>query len=274
MTGGGVAPHVTLSLWTSDSELAAAADGAGIDRIGVDLEVRGKEARQAGRGTWVSTHVEDDLSRLRPLLRTAQLFVRVDPLGPDTLDQVERVLGRGAQVVMVPMVEDPAALGDFAAVVAGRARTVALVETAAGVDRIRELAAVRGVDELHLGLNDLSLSLGLANRFAILAHDASATVAAAARAARRPLGVGHIGCAHDDGLPVPSDLIYSQLPRLGATATLLGRSFLRGAEGDLPASVAAARRRLDEWWSAGPDAWERARQELIRRTRAPMRSEP
>lgn len=65
MTEGGVAPHVTLSLWTSDTALAAAADAAGVDRIGVDLETRGKDSRQAGRGTWMSPHVEGDLSRSR-----------------------------------------------------------------------------------------------------------------------------------------------------------------------------------------------------------------
>ena len=268
-----VEKHVTLSLWTSDTALAVAADAAGVDRIGVDLETRGKAARQVGRGTWMSSHVEGDLSRLRSVLRTAQLFVRVDSLGPGSRDQLERVLRRGAQVVMVPMVEDPAALADLAAVAAGRAQIVALVESMAGVDRVGELAALPGVDELHLGINDLSFSLGLANRFAVLTHDASAAVADATHATRKPLGVGHIGCAHDDRLPVPTDLVYAQLPRLGATATLLGRSFLRGATGDLAASVAAARRRLDEWWSAGPAAWEAARLELARRTRSPLRSE-
>jgi 2-keto-3-deoxy-L-rhamnonate aldolase RhmA len=267
---GAVAPHVTLTLWTADPEVAAAADAAGIDRIGLDLESRGKASRQAGRGAWMSPHVEGDLSAVRSVLGSAQLFVRVDPLGPGTLDQAERVVGRGAQVVMVPMVEDPGGLGDLAAAVAGRARLVALVETATGVDRIAQIAAVPGVDELHLGLNDLSLSLGLANRFAVLAHDASAVVAAAARAARIPFGVGHIGCAHDDRLPVPADLVYAQLPRLGATATLLGRSFLRGAAADLAGSVSATRRRLDEWWNADPAERERARDELARRTREPL----
>ena len=272
MTQRGAAPHATLPRWTADATLAAAADAAGVDRIGVDLEARGKAARQVGRGTWMSPHVESDLSRLRSVLRTAQLFVRIDPLGPDSRDQVERVLRQGVQVMMVPMVEDPAALADLAAAVAGRARIVALIETAAGVDRVGELAALPGVDELHLGINDLSFSLGLENRFAVLTHDASAAVADAARAAQKPLGIGGIGRAHDDRLPVPADLVYAQLPRLGATATLLGRSFLRGARGDLAASVSAARCRLDEWWSAGPAAWEAARLELARRTRAPLRS--
>jgi 2-keto-3-deoxy-L-rhamnonate aldolase RhmA len=270
VTEGGAAPHVTLSLWTSDVEVAAAAEAAGVDRIGVDLETRGKAARQAGTGAWMSAHDEADLARVRSVVSSARLFVRVDPLGVDTLDQVERVLLGGAQVVMVPLAEDPEAFRELSTVVAGRARVVALVETSAGVEAAGELAALPGVDELHLGLNDLSLSLGLANRFAVLAHDASAAVAAAARTAGIPLGVGHIGCAHDDHLPVPADLIYAQLPRLGGTATLLGRSFLRGAAADIAGSVSAARRRLDEWWSADPSEWERAREELARRTRVPL----
>jgi hypothetical protein len=145
-----------------------------------------------------------------------------------------------------------------------------LIETMNGVDRIDELAMLPGVDELHLGINDLSLSLGLANRFAVLLHEATEAVAAASRAAHKPLGVAHIGRARDDQLPVPADLVYAQLARLGATGTLLGRSFLYGGTADLAANVVGARLRLSEWWSAGSEAWDAARLELARRTHAPL----
>ena len=37
-----------LTLWTADAALAARADAAGVDRIGVDLDRLGKAERQAG----------------------------------------------------------------------------------------------------------------------------------------------------------------------------------------------------------------------------------
>ena len=43
---------------------AARADAAGVDRIGVDLDRLGKRDRQAGLGSSISPHTEDDLVRV------------------------------------------------------------------------------------------------------------------------------------------------------------------------------------------------------------------
>src|SRR5687767_11459014 len=57
-----------LTLWTADPMVAHRAEIAGVDRIGVDLEILGKAERQAGLGTWISPHKEADLVVLRALL--------------------------------------------------------------------------------------------------------------------------------------------------------------------------------------------------------------
>src|SRR5687768_18349093 len=72
--------HVVLTLWTGDPRLAARADAAGVDRIGVDLERLGKAERQRGLGTWISAHAEADLAALAPALTRAALFARVNPI--------------------------------------------------------------------------------------------------------------------------------------------------------------------------------------------------
>lgn len=105
---------------------------------------------------------------------------------------VSRLLDLGAMGVMAPMVESPEeaaeivswtryppagvrgamfggahddyAPGDIAAKMReAEARTIVLVmiETAAGLDRVEEIVAVEGVDGVHLGQFDLSLSLGV-----------------------------------------------------------------------------------------------------------------
>jgi hypothetical protein len=80
-----------LTLWTSDPALAARADAAGIDRIGVDLERLGKAERQRGLGTWVSPHTLDDLARVGA---TAALIARAFPTAGDLGAEVARARDR------------------------------------------------------------------------------------------------------------------------------------------------------------------------------------
>jgi len=105
---------------------------------------------------------------------------------------VSRLLDLGAMGIMAPMVESPEeaaeivswtryppkgvrgamfggahddyAPGDIAEkMAAAEARTIvlAMIETAAGLERVEDIVAVDGVDGVHLGQFDLSLSLGV-----------------------------------------------------------------------------------------------------------------
>jgi len=110
-----------------------------------------------------------------------------------------------------------------------------------------EIAAVPGADEVHVGLNDLTLSLGLPNRFLTLASGTLDEVAAAVLAAGKPLGVGGLGRPGDTGLPIPADLVYAALAHLGATRALLSRSFFRADDELGPEAVEAVRTHLAAW---------------------------
>ena len=60
-----------LTLLTSDPALAAEADRAGVDRVGLDFERLDKAARQAGHDTRMSDHSLDDLARIARCLTRA-----------------------------------------------------------------------------------------------------------------------------------------------------------------------------------------------------------
>jgi hypothetical protein len=109
---------------------------------------------------------------------------------------------------------------------------------------------------VHVGLNDLALSLGVADRFALLADPLLDHVARRVHAAGLPLGLAGIGRVGLRGLPVDGDLVLAALARLGARATILARSFVGGADEavDLGVEVARARERLAHWALAGPEA--------------------
>src|SRR6266568_2605998 len=87
-----------LTLITADPMLAAQADRAAVDRIGVDLEHLGKAERQAGHDTRLSYHDWEDLAAIARVVRRAALFVRLNPVYPGTRAEIETALDLGAAV--------------------------------------------------------------------------------------------------------------------------------------------------------------------------------
>src|SRR5512143_1317194 len=87
------ADHFVLTmLWSADPALAARADEAGIDRIGLDLEILGKAERQRGLGTWVSSHRIEQLRDLRAAVGRAELFCRINPINAGSRAEIDAVL--------------------------------------------------------------------------------------------------------------------------------------------------------------------------------------
>lgn len=142
-----------------------------------------------------------------------------------------------------------------------------MVETAEALAIVDELAALDGVAELYVGANDLARSLGLPTRFSVLGSDLIARIAEAAH--RRGLGFGFFGIARpdDSDLPVPSDLVYAEQVRLGATSFLLARSF-RATPGSLAGDLERSRMRLTYWRSRPAEEASAARTALRQRCAA------
>jgi 2-keto-3-deoxy-L-rhamnonate aldolase RhmA len=255
-----------LTLWTDDPALAAEADAAGVDRIGLDLETAGKQQRQAGLGTWVSTHRIAHLHDVRSALGRAELFARVNPLSSRSEQEVERVLDLGVEVLMLPMFHSASEVETFVEIVNGRASVVPLLETCEAVAGVASLAALAGIDEVHVGINDLALALGLRNRFEVLDCPQIKEIATCVLGARKRLGIGGIARVDDRSLPIPADLLYAQYTRLGATATLLSRAFVAagGGAGELTREVVRARERLAQWFAADEHDVLRAQRDFRR----------
>lgn len=258
-----------LTLLTNDPALAAKADRAGVDRIGLDLERLGKAERQAGLDTRLSNHSIDELATIGAAIARAELFVRLNPVHDGTGDEVEVALRSGAKVLMLPYFRTAAEVAAFVAAVGGRAAVILLVETASALVRIREILGVPGIDEVMAGLNDLRLELAVDNHFEVLASPLLDMLAREVRNANLRFSVGGVARADDVSLPVSADLVLAQFPRLGATGAWISRSFLQNTPPgwDFAAAVSAVRRRLDDWAAAPPEALERAHKELAERAR-------
>jgi len=228
-------------LMTANPAIAVEAVRAGVDRVFVDLEITGKAERQVGRPTIISGHTLADVRAVREAVPDADLLVRIDPPGPHLARQVDDVIAAGADVVMLPFFTDADQVAEFVAAVGGRATTTLLLETAAALVRLDPILAVDGVDEVHVGLNDLHRSLGLSFMYETLASGLLDHIAARVHACRKPLGFGFGGGALLDAKhPVAPADVLKEHARLGSTMIILSRTFT----GDVQ-DVAALRQRMD-----------------------------
>lgn len=258
-----VARHI-LTLWTNDLSLACDADEAGVDRIGLDLEQIGKEKRQSGRLTWISPHKFDDLAPLGETVRNAELFVRCNAIHDGISAEVDQLIEAGAKVLMLPNFTRVSEIARFVEIVDGRAKIVPLVERLATEKIISSLPDL-GIEEIHVGLNDLSIDLGIGNRLKVLASPVLDRICGKAGDAGLRFGVGGLARALDAQLPVPSDVVFAQQARLGSTAALLARSFFKAPlkTGDFGQEIKNLRARLQYWQSMSKDALEKARLDLL-----------
>jgi hypothetical protein len=252
---------------TNDPAFARRCDAIPGMRLWVDLERQGKAERQAGRDTFISTHVMDDVGRVKAQLRQARLMVRVNPLHAGSGAEVDAAIAQGADLLMLPMFEDAATLRAFSALVAGRRGIVPLLETGGALRSLHEWIDTPGLWEVYMGLNDLHLSLGLRFMFEPLAQGLVDQVAGAARARGLRFGFGGIARL-DEGL-LPGRQVLGEHLRVGSSAVILSRTFHR-ADSDAVFEQAVAALRQAERELAGRDE-DRVRRDA-RDTAAAIRS--
>jgi len=256
-----------LTLLTADAETAADADAAGVQRIGVDLELRGKADRQPASENRISGHTVQDLRRIRDAVRTAELFVRINPLHAGTAEEIDLVLEAGAHWVMLPFFRQASEVEQFIRLLRGRGRAAILIETSTALLRIRQILAVSGIAEVTFGFNDLRHDFHVRSHFEVLG---SPLIDSAAKEVVRrdlPLSMGGVARPDDAHAPMPVELVYAQYPRLHATGAWIARSFLRQAttHSFLADDVQRLRQRLSWWAGQSAEDLERARAELLLR---------
>ena len=152
---------------TNRPEIAQIAESAGVDRIFVDMEYIGKGERQRGLDTVKSHHTVRDVAAIKAAVEKAEVLVRVNPIHeatpdyPSSRDEIDATVAAGADIIMLPFFKTREEVQTFLELVGGRTRTMLLLETPEAVERIDEILTLPGIDEVHIGLNDLSLGYGL-----------------------------------------------------------------------------------------------------------------
>ena len=214
---------IKLMYITNKPEIAKIAEENSVDRIWVDLETIGKQQRQRHVNSVKSNHTMGDVAAVRAALDKAQLLVRVNPLYEGSKREVDEVIARGADIVMLPMFHTVNDAKQFIDLVNGRAKTLLLAETLGAEEAIGEIAALDGADEIHIGLNDLHLAHQMTFMFELLANGTVEKMGHAIRRHGVPFGFGGIARL-DEGL-LPARHVIAEHYRLGSDMAILSRSF-------------------------------------------------
>ncbi len=219
---------LNLMYITNRPEIAQIAEAAGVDRIFVDMEYIGKMERQGGMDTVQSRHTLADVKRMSEAINKAELLVRINPIHEASSDyisskaEIDGAIANGAQILMLPYFKTADEVKTFVELVDGRAKTMPLVETPEAVVCIDEILNL-DIDEIFIGLNDLSLGYGMKFMFELLVDGTVEDLCHKFRRKGIPYGFGGIASLGKGKLPAEEVIIEHY--RLGSTCAILSRSF-------------------------------------------------
>lgn len=227
---------LSLMYITNNPTVAAIAQAAGVNRLFVDMEYIGKETRQAGMNTVKSFHSFEDIQRIKAITNQgcSELLVRVNPIHEATKEygssreEIDAAIECGADILMLPMFKTQREIDDFLSLVNGRVKTMLLMETKEASAIASDIVAKGGFDEVHIGLNDLSLSMHRSFMFELLADGTVDRLTSILRESKVKFGFG--GIARIGHGTLPAERIIVEHYRLGSQAAILSRSFCNANE--------------------------------------------
>lgn len=205
---------------TNSIEEALIAEGAGVQRIFIDLEMLGKVERQGHLDTVISRHTFSDIKDVSSVLKKSSTLVRLNPLYKGSYDEVQRAVDSGADIIMQPMCRTVEDVDNFSSFIPEGVKFMPLIETIGALNCLDEISRLSSVDELHIGLNDLHLDLGLKFMFEPMA---SGLIAEKIVSLDKPYGIG--GVAKVGTGAVPGELVMAAHVYLGSSGVILSRSF-------------------------------------------------
>jgi hypothetical protein len=211
---------------TNDIKIGKIAESAGVDWIFVDLEYIGKEKRQANRNTVISAHTIEDIKNMRAAISKSELLVRINPLGEYSKEEIENVINAGADIVMLPFFKTKEEVKTFLKYVNDRVKTCLLVETMSAVEIIDEILELKGIDFIHIGLNDIHIERQTNFMFEFLADGYIDILAEKIKKKEIPFGFGGMSKIGTELKPSPQRLLAEHY-RTDSTGVILARSFVK-----------------------------------------------
>ena len=214
---------------TNKPEIAQIAESSGVDRIFVDMEYIGKAERQGGLDSVQNHHTVEDVRTMKQAVESAEVLVRVNPIHEATDEytsskqEIDDVIQAGADIIMLPYITGVEQVKKFLSIVGGRVKTMLLIETPQSAEALDEILELDGIDEIYIGLNDLSLGYHKKFMFELLADGTVENLCLKCKLKGIPYGFGGVASLGKGMLP--SEYIIREHYRLGSTCAILSRSF-------------------------------------------------
>lgn len=221
---------------TNKPEVAKIAENSGVDRIWIDLEILGKQERQKGRNTVISNHTLDDIKEIKSVITKSKIQVRVNPINPSSKIEIETAIEYGADILMLPMFKTVDEVQYFIDIVNKRAKVLLLLETKEAVEIIDQIISLDGIDEVHVGLNDLHLSYKKTFMFELLIDGTLDYIASKFKSRSIKFGFG--GIARLNHGMVPAEYVICHHYAIGSKMAILSRSFCDANYVDNPKEIA------------------------------------
>ena len=220
---------IKLMYITNKPEIAQIAESSGVDRIFVDMEYIGKGERQGGLDSVQNHHTVEDVRVMKQAVESAEVLVRINPMHEaageycSSQQEIDDVIRAGADIIMLPYITSAQQVRDFLRFVGGRVKTMPLIETPQAVEAMDEILALDGIDEIYIGLNDLSIGYNKKFMFELLADGTVETLCLKCKLKGIPYGFGGVASLGKGMLP--SEYVIREHYRLGSTCAILSRSF-------------------------------------------------
>ena len=213
---------------TNEPDMAEYAWNSGVNRIFVDMEWMGKYERQGFLDTHMALSTSDDVAAIRNRLPEAEIMTRINPVHSESYMEIDSSIEAGTDVIMLPMFKTADEVEKTIRLIDGRVRLCLLLETPEALTRIDDILEYSaGIDEIHLGLNDLHLSMGLDFMFELLSG--GMVEYAARKIQNHDIRFGFGGVARVGRKDaVPAKLILGEHIRLHSEMVILSRAFRMG----------------------------------------------
>lgn len=220
---GGYTMSLSLMYITNNPQIAKIAEDSGVDWIFIDLEINGKEDRQGHLDTVISKHQLEDIKEVKSVLKKSKLLVRINPIFENSKEEIDQVIENGADIVMLPFFKTQREVEQFIKLVNNRAKICLLLETPEAVECLDDILSLKGIDYIHIGLNDLHLGYKKSFMFELLVDGTVEAIANKITTAGIQFGFG--GIARLGTGELSADVILGEHYRLKSEMVILSRSF-------------------------------------------------
>lgn len=215
--------NLTLMYITNRPDIAAVAEASGIDWIFVDLEIKGKEERQGHLDTVISRHSISDIRPIKDVITKSKLLVRINPINDESHEEISKVINQGADIIMLPYFKKTSEVKLFLEYVDNKVETCLLLETPEAVENLDEILEIKGIDYIHIGLNDLHLGYKKKFMFELLSDGTIEEIIG--KISKTNIKYGFGGIARLGFGELPAEKIIIEHYRLKSSMAIISRKF-------------------------------------------------